>query len=312
MCTPRLTFYNNEVRLCAMKCRMELRKQLPDDAVSALRRKLRKLSEPPISFTVARIVDLCYGMRGREVDAIKKRSTHSQDDFGKLAHYIGRLGATRCSVNTVVKAMRQVTALREITDIRVIEEPNALNITISTENMIPYEIVWAISKDSVSQNTLDIQSALHNLINLDPPLNDGTSNPIRINLANRRTIVTRVHAELQICDQFSRRGFEFVADDKYIGCSKPACYFCYNWLVNHRHKYVQPATHHKIIPGCRGPDNDINESGATILKQMYSKMTLRVGQDIIDFLLHVGGREAARRTHQYLSTEGTSRATSAI
>ncbi|KAH6887017.1 hypothetical protein B0T10DRAFT_515951 [Thelonectria olida] len=311
-CTPRLTFYNNGLRLCAKRCRMELRKQLPDDAVSAIWRKLRKLSEPPVSFTIAHIIDLCYNMQGREVDAIKNKSTHSLYGFGKLAHYIGRLGAPRSSVNAVVKAMSRVPALRQISQIRVIDAPEAQSIAIRADHMIPYEIVWAISKDSVSQNTMDIQSALHRLINLDLPSNDGTSNPIRTNLAARSTIITRVHAELQIGDQFSRHRFEFVGGDKYIGCSKPACYFCYNWLASHKHKYVQPATHYKIIPGCRGPDNDINESGATILKEMYSKLTLRVGQDIIDSLLHMEGDEAAGRKHQYMSTEGTSCATSVV
>ncbi|KAF5701033.1 OTT 1508-like deaminase [Fusarium mundagurra] len=286
ICSPRLAFYKEELRTYATRCRMELRKELPDDSVSALRSKLKKLSEPRVSFTLARIVDICYDMRGHEVDAIKKRSTNSKDDFGSLAHYIGRLGATRSSVNTVVRAMNEVPSLRRISVIRVIDAPEVRFVTLSAEDMVPYEIVWAISKDSVSQNTLAIQSALHNLIYLDPPSTDGSDNSVRIALAARRTIQTRVHAELQIGDYFSRRNLDFVDGDKYIGCSKPACYFCYIWLISHNHHYVQPATHSKIIPGCRGPDNHINESGVAILKEMYTKMTLRVGQDILDFLLN--------------------------
>ncbi|KAH6999482.1 hypothetical protein EDB80DRAFT_765980 [Ilyonectria destructans] len=311
MCSPRLAFYNEWLRKYATNCRMQLRNELPDDAVSALRSKLKKLSEPPVSFTLARIVDFCYDMRGSEVDAIKKRSKNTQDDFGKLSHYIGRLGATRSSVDAVVRAMRDVPSLRRITAIRAMKSPPPRSITLSAEDMVSYEIVWKISKDSESQNIIDIKSALHNLVDLDLPSSDGSDNPIRVEMAAPRTIVTRVHAELQILDYFSRRqDFKFVADDKYIGCSKPACYFCYNWLITHKHHYVQPATHSKIIPGCRGPDNEINESGVAVLTEMYRKISLRVGQDILDFLLSVQNDEVARPRHRYMSTEGTSRATS--
>jgi hypothetical protein len=104
---------------------------------------------------------------------------------------------------------------------------------------------------------------------------------------------------------------EFVDDDRYVGCSKPACYFCYNWLSNHKHNYALPATHHKIIPGCRGPDSGINEAGAGILKEMYTKISGRLDQDILDFLLSSEhGNVHLRR--QYMSTEGSSRAPSRI
>ncbi|KAH7142182.1 hypothetical protein EDB81DRAFT_869912 [Dactylonectria macrodidyma] len=312
MCSPRLAFYKEELRTYATRCRMELRKELPDDSVSSLRNKLKKLSEPRVSFNLARIVDLCYDMRGREVDAIKKRSINSKDNFGSLAHYIGRLGATRSPVNTVVRAMSQVPSLRKISDIRVMDVPEVRRVTLSAEDMVPYEIVWKISKDSVSQNTLAIQSALHNLIYLDPPSGVGSDNPVRIVLSARRTIQTRVHAELQIGDFFSHQSLDFVDGDKYIGCSKPACYFCYIWLISHNYRYVQPATHSKILPGCRGPDKHIDESSVAILKDMYKKIILRVGQDILDFLLNERNDEAAGRRHHYMSTEGTSRATSII
>jgi hypothetical protein len=104
---------------------------------------------------------------------------------------------------------------------------------------------------------------------------------------------------------------KFVEDDRYIGCSKSACYFCHSWLSNHRHRYVPPATHHKIISGCRGPDSNINEAGATFLKEMYSKMCGGLGQDILEYLLNSqhGGVQVR---HHYMSTEGSSRAPSQI
>jgi hypothetical protein len=92
------------------------------------------------------------------------------------------------------------------------------------------------------------------------------------------------HAELQLAGTFSRfREMEFVDSDKNIGCRKPACYFCCNWLCINKHFYIQPATHHKIIPGCRGPDNALNEAGAGVLEDMYTNISQQVGQDIFAF-----------------------------
>lgn len=271
--------------------------------VALLRRRLKKLSEPPPSMTLADIVDYCYDMRGPQVGEIKGRSNDAQDDFGKLAHYIGRLGATRSSAHAAVKGVIKVPALRQITCIRAVQAPDVRKVTMDQGSMSPYEIVRKICEDSASQNPLQNRKALIALVELDLP--SGTSN-VRAGLASRNTIITRVHAELQIADKFSRDRFmEFVDGDKYIGCSKPACYFCLNWLSNHKHWYVPPATHYKIIPGCRGPDNDINDSGSAVLKDQYSKISAQIGQDILGFLLNSGPGDAYYK-YQYQSTEGSS------
>jgi hypothetical protein len=248
-------------------------------------------------------------MRGVEVEEISKRSKNADDDFPKLAHYIGRLGATRSSANAVVRAMIAVPELRQISDIRTVEAPEPRDAKIDREQMSPYEIVRDICIKSTSQITTQIQTALGAIVDLDSPLN---ANGPRAHLASRKSITTRVHAELQIADKCSRsKHMYFVDDDKYIGCSKPACYFCYNWLSNHKHKYVLPATHNRIIPSCREPDNDINEAGATVLKEMYSKICGSLGQHILDFLMTYENRGTNLR-HQYMSTEGSSRAPSRI
>ena len=253
------------------------------------------------------LIDRCYNMRGDEVNEILKRSKDPEDDFSKLAHYIGRLGATRSSADTIVSAMLKVPGLSDISDIRTVGAPVPREVTTEPEYMSLYEIVWAICRDDASRNPLEIQSALHAIIDLDMP----TNNRIRPGLLSRRTVVTRVHAELQIADRFSRDRYIFLDNDKYIGCSKPACYFCHSWLSNHKRGYVLPATHHKIITGCRGPDDCINESGVGVLKGMYTKVCGKLGQDILEFLLNSpsGG---ARHRHHFMSTEGSSCAPSQI
>jgi hypothetical protein len=38
------------------------------------------------------------------------------------------------------------------------------------------------------------------------------------------SFTTGVHAELLLVDLFQEHQYDFVADDRYIGCSKPACH----------------------------------------------------------------------------------------
>ncbi|KAI1334505.1 hypothetical protein F5Y15DRAFT_287442 [Xylariaceae sp. FL0016] len=317
-CAPRLSFYGDKAKRSATICRMKLRRELPNSTAIEIRKKLKKLSEPPAGFDMTSMVNLCYDMRGSEVDYIKSKSLREDDDFGTLAHYIGRLGATRASVISAVRGMIHIQALRQIRDIRVLDEgPGVQNVNLDPTDMVPYEIVWSISHDSNSR-IQDVHEVLHNFVELDSPLHDDTGNSLRgrrFQSWSRKPIETRVHAELQLADRFSRDNLEFVGRDKYVGCSKPACYFCYNWLSTHQKRFVPPATHHKIIPHCRAPDDNLNDNGRAILRDMYEKMSRRVGQDIVLHLLQNGGEsedQTGRQRYRYLSTEGSSLAPSRI
>jgi hypothetical protein len=240
-------------------------------------------------------------MRAVDISHIKQ---HVGDDFSKLAHYIWRMGAARASANTVVDSMLAVPSLLHISEVRRITAPQTVEKCIDPKFSSPYEVLHDIIADSASRNPLQITQAFTRLIELDPP-----ENRLFSQTTSPRKIVTRVHAELQIADTFSRsRDMEFVDSDRYIGCSKAACYFCYNWLFSHKHGYVLPATHYKIIPGCRGPDEALNETGAGVVVDMYAKVAKQIGQDVLEFLYR--GEERTRR--QYMSTEASSVAASSI
>lgn len=66
---------------------------------------------------------------------------------------------------------------------------------------------------------------------------------------------TRVHAELLLVDHFDRHGRNFLdGNDKYIGCSKPACYLCHAYITSHPRRYTVPPSHQKLYVGWRPPD----------------------------------------------------------
>ncbi|KAE8371072.1 hypothetical protein BDV26DRAFT_276824, partial [Aspergillus bertholletiae] len=57
----------------------------------------------------------------------------------------------------------------------------------------------------------------------------------------------RVHAEILLIDYFDKFDASFLdTDDKYIGCSKPACYLCYQYICQHPDNYTLPPTHQKL------------------------------------------------------------------
>ena len=76
-------------------------------------------------------------------------------------------------------------------------------------------------------------------------------------LQGTRSTKTRVHAELLLIDYFDHHGCSFLnGNDKYIGCSKPACYLCHAYISNHPESYAVPASHQKLYVGWRVPDVD--------------------------------------------------------
>ncbi|RDI86478.1 hypothetical protein Vi05172_g3515 [Venturia inaequalis] len=299
-CAPRIRFYRDELKRYATRCRMTLKQQAQDEIVKTLRSKLKKLSDQPAQNVTADrgLINLCYDMRDSEICHINNKSNGPESDFSKLAHFIWRLGATRCAVNRVVEGALKDPSLQLISDIRTIKAPETARITTEARFLSPHEVLHSIVNDSVMHNPLHDKDVFDRLCQLDVP----RSRPIHTEMAKRTTVVTRVHAELQIADRFSRsKDMKFVGDDRFIGCSKPACYFCSAWLCEHKKDYVSPGTHRKVIPGCRGPDNDLNEAGAQVLLDLYRKIVRRVGQDIYQFL-----QESHQPRRHFMSTEAPS------
>ena len=244
-------------------------------------------------------IDLCYPT---ENALIKAYSKSSGDDFSKPAHYIWRLGTTREHADTVVRAFNMVPNLRRTSRIQLVGAQGIGVKTLHPKYLSPHEVLHSVLPETRSQNPLHVDQAFTRLQQLDPPL----ARPIYTKMTAQETILTRVHAELQLADTFSRkRDMEFVDNDWYIGCSKPACHFCYTWLCHHHHGYVPPATHLKIIPGCRGPDGNLNEAGARVTSQMYAEISQQIGQYVFEFL-----QQDAGPRKQYMSTEASTRAPS--
>ena len=87
-------------------------------------------------------------------------------------------------------------------------------------------------------------------------------------LHREKTTKTRVHAELLLIDHFDGHGCNFLdGNDKYIGCSKSACYLCYAYISSHPGRYAVPPSHQKLYIGWRPPDTIPSNPNSAVRQQ---------------------------------------------
>jgi hypothetical protein len=145
-------------------------------------------------------------------------------------------------------------------------------------------------------------SCLHTYVDID------YGRDLKQEMQRSHSFRTIVHAELLLVDLFSRKCFDFVDNDAFVGCSKRACYFCYSWISMHHKNFILPARHSKVFLGCRGPDFDPKSDkkgiGAKILINMCRKMVSQLDQDILKNLRSKDGT----KTYQHCSSNGSSQA----
>ena len=124
-------------------------------------------------------------------------------------------------------------------------------------------------------------------------------------LREQHTTKTRVHAELLLINHFDRNGCDFLdGNDKYIGCSKPACYLCHAYIKRHPGRYTVPSSHQKLYVGWRVPDITPQDPGSAARHQTQERILL----DLIDLIREdirtdIESR-TSRRPHHADSTAG--------
>jgi hypothetical protein len=95
----------------------------------------------------------------------------------------------------------------------------------------------------------------------------------------------RVHAELILLEHFYKGGYDFVDGDKYIGCSKPACYCCYHYISAHPGNFVCPASYNKTYLAWHPPDivnDDANKSAMKRRRDIMNKVIAIICTDVLE------------------------------
>ncbi|KUJ09327.1 uncharacterized protein LY89DRAFT_555967, partial [Mollisia scopiformis] len=96
----------------------------------------------------------------------------------------------------------------------------------------------------------------------------------------------KVHAELLVLDHFWTQSLEFLDGDRFIACSKPACYCCYHYIAAHPGRFEVPPSHNNCWIRWRAPDifdstrQDLLKTREDILNAMAKKIRIEVLEQI--------------------------------
>jgi len=221
-------------------------------------------------------------------------SESNETNFLKLRHYIGRLGSHVKAAKILVAAAMRFPAFFDDFEIECLpssipakspppmDELTTLNGIIV--RMLKNENIIKVPLYQEALNTMDTKLQIYQ------KLKNEYKNP---------AFLPRVHAELILLEHFYKGEYDFVDGDKFIGCSKPACYCCYHYICAHPGNFVRPASHNKTYLAWRPPSPDIisddgEESAMKHRRDIINKMVEIIRTDVLQQIEKQSGR---RHTH---------------
>lgn len=171
-----------------------------------------------------------------------------RQNFAITRHYIGRLGSHLKAARILTVAGQRMPDLFEDFTVRIWPSPKPPSLPPPTDQLTTLEgiITRMLPKDS--EEVTQYQEAL-------------ASMDAKFNIQDRlqaqfqdKDFRPRVHAELNLLEYFYTKRLAFVDDDRFIGCSKPACYCCYHYICLHPGGFVRPSSHGVRYLNWRPPD----------------------------------------------------------
>ncbi|PGH11239.1 hypothetical protein AJ79_04970 [Helicocarpus griseus UAMH5409] len=238
--------------------------------------------------------------------------------FSKLHHYISRLAQHIHAANTLVSTAPNLTHLLDSYSIRAIPTP-------SRAEWLP-----PIDEAAVRNKTLLDKVLVRMLPAKSPELGFYQQELRRMDETTQLsyrflrpytdpTIRPRVHAEIQVLEHFYSKGLCFEGSDRYIACSKPACYCCRLYFRHHPGNFEEPVSGGKIYLNWRPPDvSVITEFGgvdanANPAQGDNDKQNQTLQRDILNAMIRDIRKDALREIigKQDLSTYAGSASTAA-
>ncbi|KAH8706056.1 hypothetical protein BGW36DRAFT_286171 [Talaromyces proteolyticus] len=209
------------------------------------------------SSSVKEIMSVCMKCRIHfpTLSGLSRRETDQHQPVTRTKHFIGRLAIYQKSIQTLLDVALDIPQLLENCQLRICESsrhlPSPLNPKASTLDGVVHRMFPEFTSTEVRRDLerLNIFGNLHE------------------QLSRACTFKTRVHAELLLIEKSRSNGWEFVAGDKYIGCSKPACFCCYHYINSLPERYSISGCHNKIYTHWRAPDLTIQDLKAAKIRE---------------------------------------------
>lgn len=172
----------------------------------------------------------------------EKGQKSEKDELEGMRHFIGRLAAYRYAVMQIVEFARSSPWILEkaiIRPCRAAEQSAVppISTTFDFEDIVNRVLLVT---DQEMKHTL-LENMPSDVLNKMHKVLDENFKP-------------KLHAELILLEAMWREKAEFVGGDKFIGCSKPACYCCYEYIRLHPSGMALPASHSKTYRNWRLPN----------------------------------------------------------
>lgn len=175
--------------------------------------------------------------------------------FALVRHCIGRLGHHFRAAKDLVSSASRLKHLFDDFEVQPIPTPpRSAPPQMDGKTRLDSLIVRMLPANS--PDLANYKQALEELdatIQLSARILEAYENP---------TFRPRVHAEIQVLEHFYEGNFSFADSDKYIACSKPACYCCFLYFRHHPGNFVEPPSHRNVHLAWRPPD--LKHAGDTV------------------------------------------------
>ncbi|OCK75300.1 hypothetical protein K432DRAFT_308849 [Lepidopterella palustris CBS 459.81] len=219
--------------------------------------------------------------------------------FRILRHNLGRLGEHAQACKILVQAALELPELIQNFKIKVHVSAKQTKIPL-----IEKQSTLECLANRFSSNPEISQRLFHRLDTLD------RWSRLSERLQDDCSTKTRIHAELYLVQLFHKGQFEFVHGEKYVGCSKPACYLCYEYISALGSGISLPASSNKIYLAWRPPNFDFGmegpfrEAAEKEMEGVLNRMTERIRGHVEE---QMNGKMGRRHIHPD-STTGVSTA----
>jgi hypothetical protein len=211
--------------------------------------------------------------------------------FSELRHLIGRLGSHMRAASTLVAAGVRFPAFFDDFEIKYLSSPKPAKTPPQMNKLATLDDILVRMLPANHKDIPVYQDALREM-------DDKFGIYQRfVEEYDKPTFLPRVHAELTLLEHFHTNEYDFVHGDRYIGCSKPACYCCYHYICKHPGKFVAPACHNKTYLNWRPPDIiDVDGDGSAAIRQrdIMNEVVSMIRKDLLAQIESQSGR---RRTH---------------
>lgn len=221
------------------------------------------------------------------------------NDFAEVRHYIGRLGSHVSAARILVDSARQLPSLFDDFEIAVVRGQASPPGPTPLGHKVTFDGIVNRMGSADDKELSELRAALEHM---------NSTHDLGARFCagyESKNFQPRVHAELILLEYFYSHRLEFMDGDRYIGCSKPACYCCWLYIRAHPGRFAEPACHNKIWlnwspPGILTAQSSIDGLESKHTSNIINEMVKTVRSDTKEQVLN----RSTRRSWHPDSTTG--------